>query len=185
MKDKDFETFKQEILRRAKKANARVIEYRKAHSAIDFASLIDIIKKNFYWSCSNGVIDSNIIKDYEEEFNAEKIYCNVDRSDGYLLASGSATVRAYDRATVQASGSATVQASGSATVRAYDRATVEASGSAIVQASGSATVQASGSACIQSYFQIECKIKDNAIYRVASTDELFFSKENKIATKEI
>ena len=238
---KDFETFKQEILRRAKNANACVPEYRKAYSAIDFASLIEIIKNNFYWACSNGVIDSNIIKDYEEEFNAEKVYCNVDTSAGYLLASGSATVRAYGSATVEAYGSATVLASGSATVRAsgsatvwaydsatveaygsaavvaydsatvraydsatvraygsakvraydsatvraYDSAAVEASGSATVEASGSAAVVAYGSAYIQSYFQIECQIKDNAIYRVVSTNEIFLPKENMIAIKEI
>ena len=206
---KDFETFKQEILRRAKKANACVPEYKKAYTAIDFASLIEIIKNNFYWACSKGVIDSNIIKDYEEEFNAEKVYCNVDTSEGYLLASGSATVRAYDRATVEAydratveaydratveasgsatvraSGSATVEASGSATVRAYGRATVEASGSATVEAYDSATVEAYDRAYIQSYLQIECQIKDNAIYRVVSTNEIFLPKENKIAIKEI
>ena len=198
---KDFETFKQEIIRRAKKANACVPEYRKAYTTIDFASLIEIIKNNFYWACSNGVIDSNIIKDYEEEFNAENVYCNVDTLAGYLLAYGSATVRAYGSATVRAYGSATVLAYGSATVEAYDRATVEAYGSATVEASGSATVLAYGSATvlasdratveaydsayIQSYFQIECQIKDNAIYRVVSTNEIFLPKENKIAIKEI
>ena len=190
---KDFETFKQEILRRAKKANACVPEYKKAYTAIDFASLIEIIKNNFYWACSKGVIDSNIIKDYEEEFNAEKVYCNVDTSEGYLLASGSATVRAYDRATVEAYDRATVEAydratveaSCSATVRAYGRATVEASGSATVEAYDSATVEAYDRAYIQSYLQIECQIKDNAIYRVVSTNEIFLPKENKIAIKEI
>ena len=174
---KDFETFKQEILRRAKEANACVPEYRKAYTAIDFASLIEIIKNNFYWACSKGVIDSNIIKDYEEEFNAEKVYCNVDTSEGYLLASG--------RATVEASDSATVRAYDSATVEAYDRATVEASGSATVRAYDRATVEASDSAYIQSYLQIECQIKDNAIYRVVSTNKILLPKENKIAIKEI
>ena len=206
---KDFETFKQEILRRAKKANACVPEYKKAYTTIDFASLIKILKNNFYWSCSNGIIDSNLIKDYEEEFNAENVYCNVDTLAGYLLAYGSATVRAYGSATVRAYDSATVRASDSATVRAsdsatvwaydsaaveasgsaavvaYDRATVRAYGSATVEASGSAAVVAYGSAYIQSYFQIECQIKDNAIYRVVSTNEIFLPKENMIAIKEI
>ena len=60
----------------------------------------------------------------------------------------SATVRAYDSATVRAYDSATVTASDSATVRAYGSATVTASGSATVRAYGSATVTASGSATV-------------------------------------
>jgi hypothetical protein len=65
-----------------------------------------------------------------------------------VTASGSATVRAYDSATVRAYGSATVTASGSATVRAYDSATVRAYGSATVTAHGSATVTAHGSVSV-------------------------------------
>jgi hypothetical protein len=55
---------------------------------------------------------------------------------------GSATVRAYDSATVWAYDSATVRAYGSATVWAYDSATVWAYGSATVRAYDSATVWA-------------------------------------------
>ena len=61
-------------------------------------------------------------------------------SAGFVLASDSATVRAYGSATVRAYGSATVHAYGSATVRAYGSATVHAYDSATVHAYGSATV---------------------------------------------
>jgi hypothetical protein len=70
---------------------------------------------------------------------------------GRVIASGSATVRAYDSATVRAYDSATVEAYGSATVRAYDSATVEAYGSATVRAYGSATVRAYDSATVEAY----------------------------------
>ena len=60
-----------------------------------------------------------------------------------VVSSGSATVRAYDSATVTAYGSATVRAYDSATVRAYGSATVTAYDSATVRAYDSATVTAS------------------------------------------
>ena len=64
---------------------------------------------------------------HKDDWNATII---IDAPRGVWIAvpaSGSATVEAYD--------SATVRASGSATVEAYDSATVEASGSATVEAS--------------------------------------------------
>jgi hypothetical protein len=63
-------------------------------------------------------------------------------------ASGSASVRAYDSASVDAYGSASVRAYASAMVDAYDSASVSASGSAKVDAYGSASVSASGSASV-------------------------------------
>ena len=76
----------------------------------------------------------------------------IDSPAGVLITIGDdqgQDVRAYDSATVWASGSATVRASGSATVEASGSATVEAWGSATVRAWGSATVQASGSATVE------------------------------------
>ena len=70
-------------------------------------------------------------------------------SDGVWLATGSATVRAYNSATVKACGSATVRAYNSATVKACDSATVTAYGSATVKACDSATVTAYGRATVK------------------------------------
>ena len=61
-------------------------------------------------------------------------------ADGVWLATGSATVTAYDSATVKACDSATVKACGRATVKACGRATVTAYGRATVTACGRATV---------------------------------------------
>ncbi|OKY84342.1 MAG: hypothetical protein BHV69_09990 [Bacteroidales bacterium 52_46] len=102
---------------------------------------------------------------------------------------GSATVKAYDRATVEAWGSwgsATVEAWGSATVEAWGSATVEAWGSATVKAYGSATVKAYDSATVEawdnayctSYSTIECKLSDNAIYRVRSSNIVYYASDD-------
>ena len=72
-----------------------------------------------------------------------------------LIASGSATVRAY--------GSATVEASGSATVRAYDSATVEAYGSATVEAYGSATVRAYDSATVRASSHVATHLHSQSV----------------------
>lgn len=95
-------------------------------------------------------------------------------SDGVWLATGNATVRAYNNATVRAygsayvsatvsaTGSATVTATGSATVRAYNSATVRAYGSATVTAYGSATVKACDSATVTAYGRATVKACNSA-----------------------
>ena len=91
---------------------------------------------------------------------------------------GSATVKAWGSATVEAWGSATVEAWGSATVKAYDSATVKACDSATVKACDSATVKAWGSAYCTSYLLIECKLSDNALYRVRSTNTVYYANDS-------
>ena len=71
-----------------------------------------------------------------------------------------------------------VKAYDSATVKAYDSATVEAYGSATVEAYGSATVKAWGSAYCTSYLLIECKLSDNALYRVRSTNTVYYANDS-------
>ena len=75
-------------------------------------------------------------------------------ADGVWLATGSATVTAYD--------SATVRATGSATVTAYDSATVTATGSVMVTAYNSATVRATGSATVTAYDSATVRAYDSA-----------------------
>ena len=151
-----FSQLKEEILKRAKAANAYTKEYGRAYKSEDFAGLIEVIKDNFNFAVNNKVIDPELIEKFKEKFNENQVYCNVNVSAGYLLAWGNATVRAW--------GNATVRACGNATVRAWDNATVEAW--------GNATVEASGNAYINSYYIIECKLKDNAIYRIRSENKL-------------
>ena len=81
-----------------------------------------------------------------------------------------ATVKAYGNTTVKAYDNATVKAYGNTTVKAYDNATVEAS--------GNTTVEAYGDAYCTSYYIIECKLYNNAIYRVKSTNTIYYSSNN-------
>ena len=162
-----FEELKKIILERAHAARACREQYGRAYKAENLADLMAVVRDNFYWAVSTSIIDGELIDTYKAEFNEGRIWHNENTTEGCLLASGSATVEAYDSATVRASGratvraydSATVRASGSATVEAYSRATVEAYGSATVEAYGratvraydSATVRASGSATVEAY----------------------------------
>ena len=84
-------------------------------------------------------------------------------SDGVWLATGSATVKAIDGATVRVYGSATVNAYNRATVMAYNSATVNAYNSATVNAYGSATVKAIGSAIVMATGRATVNAIDSAI----------------------
>ena len=95
-----------------------------------------------------------------------------------VKACGNVTVKAWDNATVKAWGNATVEAWGNATVEAWDNATVKAWDNATVEAWDNATVKACGNAYCTSYRIIECKLSNNAIYRVKSTNTVYYSSDN-------
>ena len=59
-----------------------------------------------------------------------------------------------------------------------DNATVEAWGNATVEACDNATVKAWGNVYCTSYYIIECKLSSNAIYRVKSTNTVYYSSDN-------
>ena len=111
-----FEEFKKIILGRAKEASACTEQYRRAYSSESFKELTTVIRDNFFWCVDNDVITGELIDEYKKEFADGGIWHNENVTEGYMIATGSATV----------------DASGSATVRAYDNVTVEASGSAYV-----------------------------------------------------
>ena len=159
-----FEKFKDIILNKAKEERACKEQYQRALKSGTFEDLISIIKDNFQWSINHKIIDPILIKEYKEEFHGNGICCNENICNGFLLATGNATVEAYGNATVEAYGNATVEATGNATVRAYDNA----------------TVRATGNAYIYSYYIIECKLKDNAVYRLISENKIFYPEETAI-----
>ena len=183
-----FEKFKDIILNKAKEERACKEQYQRALKSGTFEDLISIIKDNFQWSINHKIIDPILIKEYKEEFHGNGICCNENICNGFLLATGNATVeaygnatvRAYDNATVRATGNATVRATGNATVEATDNATVEATDNATVRAYDNATVRATGNAYIYSYYIIECKLKDNAVYRLISENKIFYPEETAI-----
>jgi hypothetical protein len=165
----DFQEFKKEILTRAKKSDACKDEYKRAYQSETFAELMQVIKDNFNFASVKGVIDAQLIEWYKNQFNDNGIYCNVDVSEGFLLAS--------DNATVAASGNATVAASGNATVRAWDNATVAAWGNTTVRAWDNATVAAWGNAYISSYLIIECNLSEHAIYRIQKSNTVLYASD--------
>ncbi len=117
--EKSFEALKEEILKRAKEASACKPEYGKAYASENYEQLMEVLRNNFQWACANGVLDAEIIKEYQEEFAEGKIFLNVDVTEGFLLAWGNATVEASDNATVEASDNATVEAWGNAYITSY------------------------------------------------------------------
>ena len=144
---KTFEELKEDLLERAKKHNACQDGYRMGLNAKSKKDLLEAITSNWFWVFrTSKMIDANYLEDNfsEEELSEAGIYTRKEHaSNTRAFACGSATVKAYD--------SATVKACGSATVKAYDSATVEACGSATVEAYGSATVKACGSATVKAY----------------------------------
>ena len=181
-----FDELKKIILERAHAAEACREQYGRAYKAENLADLMKVVRDNFYWAVNNSVIDGELIDTYKAEFNEGKIWHNENISEGCLLASdsatvrasGSATVRAYDSATVRAYDSATVEAYDSATVIAYGSATVEAYGSATVRAYGSATVRAYDSAYICSWSIKECQLNDHAVYRIMESNTIRYVDPN-------
>ena len=197
----DFEAIKAEILNRAKAAKACTEQYSRAYKSETLQELCSVIKDNFRWCFNNKVITSNLLMQYREDFAQNDIFINISVRSGFLLCDN-ATVKAWGNATVEACGNATVEACGNATVKACDNATVKACGNATVKACGNATVKAWGNATVEawdnatvkawdnvtveawdnayctSHCIIECKLSNNAIYRVKSTNTVYYSSDN-------
>ena len=182
MKQKTFEEIKEELLLRAKKAGACQIGYAMGLRSQSKADILKAITDNWSWVLRTArIVDAKYLEDNfaEEELVEAGIYtqkyhevkttsfaCGSATVKAYDSATvkdcGSATVKAYDSATVEAYDSATVEAYGSATVKAYDSATVEACDSATVKAYGSATVEAYGSATVKACDSATVKAYENS-----------------------
>ena len=157
----DFEAIKAEILNRAKAAKACTEQYSRAYKSETLQELCSVIKDNFRWCFNNKVITSNLLMQYREDFAQNDIFINISVRSGFLLCDN-ATVKACGNATVKACGNAAVEACGNATVEACDNATVEACDNAYCT----------------SHRIIECKLSNNAIYRVKSTNTVYYSSDN-------
>ena len=148
---KTFKEFKEEILKRAKEADACKPEYGRAYKSETFDELMLVIKDNFSFAVDKKVIDPELIEDYKEEFMTSDIYCNQYTEKGYLLVSdftmeninGNVVVNVRDNATIQ---------------NVWDNATIQnVWGNATIQnVWGNATIQnVRGNATIQD-------VRDNA-----------------------
>ena len=163
---KTFEELKEELLNRAKNANACQNGYKMGLDAKNKADLLKAITANWFWVLIDArIVDAIYLEENftEEELSEAGIYtrkCHEVRAVSF--ACGSATVKACDSATVKACDSATVEACDSATVRAYGSATVKACDSATVRAYGCATVEAYGSATVRACDSATVKACDSA-----------------------
>ena len=134
---KTFEELKEELLNRAKNANACQNGYKMGLDAKNKADLLKAITANWLWVLRDArIVDAIYLEENftEEELSEAGIYirkCHEVRTASFAY--GSATVIAYGSATVRAYGSATVIACGSATVIACDSATVRAYGDSYVE----------------------------------------------------
>jgi len=127
----NFDSVKAKVLSIAKEKQACADQSDRARNASTIEELLQVVKDNFIWSCNNGILSPEMIEEFGiEVLNANKLYVNQNASEGFLLAFGSATVRA--------SGSATVTAFDSATVRAFDSAYINSYSSIDHQISGKA-----------------------------------------------
>ena len=108
-----FEEFKKIILDCAKKAAACTEQYRRAYSSESFKELTTVIRDNFFWCVNNDVITGELIDEYKQEFADGGIWHNENVTEGYMIATDSATVWAYYSATVKASDSVYVNTNSS------------------------------------------------------------------------
>ena len=164
-----FEEFKKIILDCAKKAAACTEQYRRAYSSESFKELTTVIRDNFFWCVNNDVITGELIDEYKQEFADGGIWHNENVTEGYMIATGSATVDASGSATVDAYGSATVRASDNVTVKAFGSATVKAYGSATVEASDNVTVDATGSATVRAFDNVTVEAFDNVTVKASDS----------------
>ena len=145
---KTFEELKQELLDRAKNANACQTGYKMGLKASNKADLLKAITANWFWVLhTSKIVDASFLEENftEEELAEVGIYTKKFHIVKTIaFACGNATVKAYGNATVEACDSATVEACDNATVKAFGSATVKAFGSATVEAYESATVKACG-----------------------------------------
>ena len=118
---KTFEELKEELLNRAKNANACQNGYKMGLDAKNKADLLKAITANWFWV----LIDARIV---------DAIYLEENFTEEELSEAGIYTRKCHEVRTVSfACGSATVKAYGSATVKAYDSATVKACGDSYVE----------------------------------------------------
>ena len=111
---KTFEELKEELLNRAKNANACQNGYKMGLDAKNKADLLKAITANWFWV----LIDARIV---------DAIYLEENFTEEELSEAGIYTRKCHEvRAVSFACGSATVKACGSATVKACDSATVRA-----------------------------------------------------------
>ena len=180
-----FEKFKEEILARAKAADACAEQYSRALHAETLDELLAVVRDNFRWAVYNDVIDGGFIDKWKDEFAAGRIWHNCDVEDGFLLATegrfeargnssvvarGNSSVVAWDNSSVVARDNSSVVARGNSSVVARDNSSVVAW--------DNSSVVAWGNSYTTSYDVIECQLNEHAIHRIRSTNTIRYADKD-------
>ena len=152
-----FEQFKNELLARAKAADACAEQYSRALHAETMDSLLAVVRDNFRWAVRNDVLTGEFIDEWKDEFAAGSIWHNHNVKNGYLLATegrfeawdnssvvarGNSSVEAWDNSSVVARGNSSVVARDNSSVVARDNSSVEAWDNSSVEAWDNSSVEA-------------------------------------------
>ena len=156
-----FEQFKNELLARAKAADACAEQYSRALHAETMDSLLAVVRDNFRWAVCNNVLTGEFINEWKDEFATGNIWHNCNVENGYLLAT-EGRFEAYDNSSVEARGNSSVEARGNSSVVAYDNSSVEARGNSYTT----------------SYDVIECKLNEHAIHRIRKTNTIRYADKD-------
>ena len=188
-----FEQFKNELLARAKAANACAEQYSRALHAETMDSLLAVVRDNFRWAVRNDVLTGEFIDEWEDEFATGSIWHNHNVENGYLLATegrfearGNSSVEARGNSSVVARGNSSVVAWDNSSVVAWDNSSVEARGNSSVEARDNSSVvawdnssvEARGNSYTTSYDVIECKLNEHAIHRIRGTNTIRYADKN-------
>lgn len=106
-----FKQFKNELLARAKAADACAEQYSRALHAETMDSLLAVVRDNFRWAVRNDVLTGEFIDEWKDEFATGNIWHNCNVENGYLLATEGRFV---------ARGNSSVVARGNSSVEAWD-----------------------------------------------------------------
>ena len=180
-----FEKFKEEILARAKAADACAEQYSRALHAETLDELQAVVRDNFLWAVNNDVISGGFIDKWKDEFAAGRIWHNCDVENGYLLATegrfvarGNSSVVARGNSSVEAWDNSSVEACDNSSVVAWDNSSVEAWDNSSVEAWGNSSVEAWGNSYITSYDVIGCQLNEHAIHRIRKTNTIRYANKD-------
>ena len=164
-----FKELKEEIIKRAKEKNACVNAFKKACESETIEQLMEVVKNNFNWCCCN-ILDANFINKYKSEFNKNNIFCNESVNSGYLLVTDTCTIYGNDNCTINGYDKCTIEGNSNCTINGYDKCTIEGN--------GNCTIYGNDNCYIYSYSIKECKLNNNAIYRVIETNTIYYANDS-------
>ena len=156
-----FEQFKNELLARAKAADACAEQYSRALHAETMVSLLAVVRDNFRWAVRNDVLTGEFIDKWKDEFATGRIWHNCDVEDGFLLAAEGRFV-AYGNSSVVAQDNSSVVAQDNSSVEAYDNSSVVAQGNTSVEAYDNSSVVAWGNSSVVAWDNSSLEAYDNS-----------------------